>query len=305
MSLDMSTSGDDKDSAERYKESSNGISWEWKRYRSNSTSDADTPRIGTSPYHKVLIAQYDAGVVGNSSTSYATMLNITSGINQLYAHQHHFDYVLLRGIVLRTIWESPSQLPSSRATYNKVHLLEKAIEWKYDYLLLLDSDAMVYDFNHDISPSLLPDHKMILAHKVGGDNEHPKRYYNINIGVTLWNLRHAMIHTVLRRWKILCYYRIIFQLEDNDQNPLQNILRHFVTFGRSHSSTNHYLRTQIIEENHDDFAYRGGTFVKHFIRHNSKEWIQDERHRIEEISNVANDICIRHDPICNNDNSTR
>ena len=166
---------------------------------------------------------------------------------------------------------------------------------------------MIYDFNRDIrkiQPLLLPEPKMILAHQVGGyNNNHPKEYYNINIGVTLWNLRHAMIRTIVRRWKILCYLRIINQLDDNDQNPLQNILHYFVTWGRSRLSTNAYLHTHIIQENHNDMAYRGGTLVKHFIRDNSKTWIQPHDHaqyRIQEISNVANEICVRHQLMCNN-----
>jgi hypothetical protein len=295
------------------KERRYGISWEWKRYGSTgstsitaATSTSVTP-TGTSgrAQYKILIAQYDAGGSDSNyhTNSYSTLLNITSRINQLYAKQYHYDYVLLRGIVFRTFYESYAQIPTSRATYNKVYILQKAIEWDYDFLLLLDSDAMVYDFNRDIAQSLLPQHKMIVAHQVGDhiNNNQQQEFYNINIGVTLWNIRHTMVRTILRRWKILCYIRIIFRLDDNDQNPLQNVLHYFVTFGRSLSSTNQYLQAHIIEENHHDFAYRGGTFIKHFIRYNSKTWIQDndQQQRMEEIANVAHEICVRHEPMCN------
>jgi hypothetical protein len=313
MSSIVTTSnvGDDFDITSKEEDNRYGISWEWKRYRSTTgSSDSLIPATHTATrkgaYKKILIAQYDAGDGGGTGnhSSYAMLLNITSRINQLYAFQYQLDYVLLRGIVFRTFYESLAQIPTSRATYNKIYIVQKAIEWNYDYLLLLDSDAMIYDFNRDITQLLLPPHKMIVAHQVGGhnnnnNNNQNKEYYNINIGVTLWNIRHTMVRTIVRRWKMLCYLRIIFQLDDNDQNPLQNIFRYFVTFGRSLSSTNEYLHTNIIEENHNDFAYRGGTFVKHFIRYNSKTWIQEDHHRIEEISKVANEICVRHEPMCN------
>ena len=291
------TESDDNLDHYEVEEHRDGISWEWKRYGSRSRSHS----LATQNTQQILIAQYDAGGdhTNNNNNSYAMLLNITSRINQLYAYQYQLDYVLLRGIVFRTFYETSAQIPTSRATYNKVYILQKAIEWKYDYLLLLDSDAMIYDFNRDITQLLLPPEKMILAHQVVGHNNNQNEFYNINIGVTLWNIRHTLIRTIVRRWKILCYYRIIFQLDDNDQISLQNLLRYFVTFGRSLTSTNEYLHTNVIEENHIDFAYRGGTFVKHFIRYNSKAWIQDDQHRIEEISKVANEICIRHEPMCN------
>ena len=300
-----------------------GISWEWQRYRNrtsnstatstNATSSTTTTMAAGRGQYNVLIAQYDAGgSTKRSNNSYATLLNISSRINQLYAQQYQYDYVLLRGIVFRNTFSESSytatqKIPSSRATYNKVYILQKAIEWKYDYLLLLDSDAMIYDFNRDITPSILPPQKLLVAHQVtvghnknNRDGNSQNEYYNINIGVTLWNIRHAMIRTILRRWKILCYVRIIFRLDDNDQHPLQELLQHYVTFGRSLSSTNQYLHANIIEENHHDFAYRDGAFIKHFIRYNSQSWIQPENddHRVEEMTNVANEICRRHAPLC-------
>ncbi len=58
----------------------------------------------------------------------------------------------------------------------------------YDKLLILDMDAMMYDFSRDIA-HLLPQDKMLVAHKVvRGDSPVTA---NINIGVTLWNLQHA------------------------------------------------------------------------------------------------------------------
>ena len=132
-----------------------GISWEWKRYSSTSTGTSTTVDNATqNTYYntpKILIAQYDAGGSGGDDTSsvpnnsshnnsYSMLLNITSRINQLYAHQYQLDYVLLRGIVFRTFYESVvparTQIPSSRATYSKVYIVQKAIEWEYDYLLL-------------------------------------------------------------------------------------------------------------------------------------------------------------------------
>ena len=278
----------------------NQVMWEWRRFHHQNTTymttlhDDDNPtaqqRHGTTnnatlPSNnnnnkKLLIAQYDSG----TNVLYGTLLNLTSRVNVAYARKYSFDYVILHGLAYRTIFDTTLRIPQpSRATYSKVNLIQRALELNYDYLLILDSDAMMYDFDRNVA-ELMPDHKMVVAHQVYDFDA--RQYYNINVGVILFNLRHPKIRRVVWLWNIVCFVQIMIGVSDNDQNPIQRILQ--IMGAR-----------QLIEGNREEFAYNNGTFIKHFKRVNSRSWIDSNMdNRIVEIQDTVREVCTKYSPVC-------
>jgi hypothetical protein len=210
----------------RHRDMDSDVTWEWTRYHQqapdgnvDNNSDDDDTDNGTAPINtttvmnttsstpiitpsknNLLISQYDSG----TDVYYGTLLNLTRRVNQAYAKRYQFDYVILHGIAFRTKpFDHTLRKPTaaSRSTYNKIILSQEAIVLQYDYVLILDSDAMMYDFTRDIS-TLVPDDKLLLAHQVMEE----KWYWNINIGVIVFNLRHPMIHRVVFVWGSIVSY---------------------------------------------------------------------------------------------------
>jgi hypothetical protein len=179
-------------------------------------------------------------------------------------------------------------VPASRSTYNKVALLELALfnhttnivdddanihssnctvddgdkDWDedpfhvYDRLLILDADAMMYDFSQNIATLLPEDDELVLvAHKNHADD--PEATGSINIGVSLWNLRNPYTPYIVQRWRQKCWDRIRNQRNDDDQAPLQEIIKYDLDDKR---------REQVVLALSEEFRFGKGTFVKHFFR---------------------------------------
>jgi hypothetical protein len=83
--------------------------------------------------------------------------------------------------------------------------------------------------------------------------------WNINIGVTLWNLHHKDTMTVAHRWKRRSQNRIRDLRKDDDQTPLQHM---FWKMG---------INRPVVSVQ-EEFGYYNGTLVKHFTRASSKSW---------------------------------
>ena len=165
--------------------------YEWHiTNNNNETSKTSNNGIGNKKdTRKLLIAQYSA------YGSYARLLELTSPINKAYAKLWNSDYVILQGssisIYPRDYWCNP---PQERSRFNKISLLQLALSKRneYDMLLLLDADAMIYDFSKDIR-SYIPngdDTTMLVAHRVNANEG--IHSWDINNGVTLWNLHSKM-----------------------------------------------------------------------------------------------------------------
>jgi hypothetical protein len=155
----------------------------------------------------------------------------------------------------------------------------------YDMLLILDSDAIMYDFSRDIS-TLLPNNRMMVAHKVRANDTDST--WNINIGVTLWNLRHSAALAVCKAWKKCCIERILYHstLRDSDQTPLQALLR----------NVPEKQRKKMIVATAKELGYRHGQLVRHFIRPDSENWTDYSitmDYRIAGIQNTIREICRR------------
>lgn len=249
----------------------------------------------------LLIVQYTDG------KTYSALLDLTQPINEAYAEMWGYDYQLFTGLLIQA--EIPplsgsnatAAAPSSRATYNKVMILDHVLNdlqyRKYDKLLILDSDALIYDFARDVA-ALLPRDRMMLAHKV--KRNETDAAWNINIGVTMWNLRHMATIPVCRAWKKACIHRIVKHptLRDSDQTPLQAIMKDIPEEDRK----------MLICAIPDELGYATGHFIRHFIRPDASNWtdyVDTMPLRVAKIQHTITEICNRtftaskHPNICN------
>jgi len=246
-----------------------------QRRQSTTTTADKTAR------KQILIAQYSGG------SRYEALLNLTSPVNQAYALRWGHDYKLVTGFLIHSHLNDTTNIPESRSTYNKVMILEQAAkEAQYHLLLILDSDAMLFDFDRDLANFMTQNNTLLVAHKVKRDDVDSTS--NINIGVTLWNLRHPATLQLARRWKERCLQRIRFQtgLCDNDQTPLQEILRDELTENQ---------RSELLFAVSDEFGYSHGRFVKHFIRPKASDWNDTGiEQRTRKIRRAIHELCQKH-----------
>lgn len=311
----------------------------------------------------------------NIQNYYDILLNLTSYINQVYCIKWKHDYMIFRGIHYLGIYQNescgtridyiiqngiriqqhqqlsnlndnttiisndcPYNYTDSRATYNKIYILETIINDKqykglYDRVLILDSDAMMYDFNRNIATSFIPlsspsppssheddsnnnttvqqsydtilnnrNDMILVAHKT---NQYDTNYTgSINIGVTLWNLQHPLIQVFVNKWKIKTLSRMrrydSNNHNDDDQGPLQFILKSIPDSYRHH----------IILATYNELGYGRGTFIKHYIRSNFSTWNINNNNnttsnnntnddiRLNKVRTAFNEICYNNSPIC-------
>lgn len=241
--------------------------WEWHFFSNASKSSNNQKRL--------LIATYSA------FGKYARLLELTSPINKAYAKIWSHDVVIVQGTTLILPWDENCTPPEERSRFNKINLLLEALKQKekYDQLLLLDADTLIYDFSFDIT-QLVSNTTMLVAQRT--QKEDPRATPNLNNGVTLWNLHHPLTATVAEDWNHACRQGI----PDNrpyrgDQFYLRQVLRS-------------EERIASISTVWDEFYYRDGTVVKHFQRSNPRSWNETGMgSREERIQNTTREICDR------------
>eukprot|EP00980_Cylindrotheca_fusiformis_P024586 scaffold12118_cov138-Cylindrotheca_fusiformis.AAC.3 len=253
------------------------VLWEWHNYTSTSNQSHPT----------VLIAQY------SGFGEYAKFLNLISPVHQQYAKQNSYDYVILQGTLLDFPGIRQDCSPNPRATFDKIPLLAMALSLKksYDYVLILDTDAMIVDF--DVAWSkILPSHQLLAAQRVWRYDW--KNTWDINAGITLWNLHHPDLETVLQRWKLLSQHGGSLQ---SSQAHRETIL--------TKNDDQYFLQTALLELGWNrpivsvtkEFNYYKGTVVKHFKR-DKRSWstngLEQRLQRVEET--IQQQICGDNEP---------
>lgn len=219
---------------------------------------------------------------------YTKLFELTTKANLAYARLWGHDVVQIQGSTL--IFDDECEPPAYRASYNKLTLLQTGINLKehFDQILILDSDALIYDMDIDIT-RLLPRHHILAAHKVREpDVSHT---WDINNGVTLWDLHHRYIKKLTNQWN---YHSRDGIMKDHhprdDQYHLQWVLRH-----GNYSSIVQGL-------GHGEFEYGAGTVIKHFIRRKGhKDWNDADvlADRVDSIARTVHEICEeRFQPVC-------
>jgi hypothetical protein len=254
------------------------VQWVLDRY--SHTSQENRTRL--------LIAQY-------TGSGYSALFDITSPVNEAYAKLHGYDFLSLRGIVYGLPDTKEEPIIEARATYNKVAILQMALRmWKdqYDQLLILDADAIIVSFqNRDSITSLMPQDKMLVAHRVQRNDIAWTK--DINIGVSLWNLKHDKTLWMANRWEEKILERIARKVRTSDQAPLQKILRNDMT---------EQERARILLAVSDEFGDKG-RLVKHVMRPKNAQGIHSYNdtyldQRASRLQEMANAVCERFAPAC-------
>ena len=243
------------------------LRWEWNFYSDQDQNDNDDDNNGggggggnnthiiTHRKHKntliALFCGYD---------KYSEMLEKTAPVTKAYGKMWKQDVVVLQGTsyILPDVDGEDCTPPGRRTTLNKITLAREAYartflpltsenndndngndnerhsRRKYDQILILDTDAMIYNFDVDVSTLFPTNNKnedddmfMLAAHRVdhskesrtttmdggkgiGSDRDDQKLQQqqqqqvhdaaNINAGVLLWNLHHPETPHVLAEW---------------------------------------------------------------------------------------------------------
>lgn len=241
----------------------------------------------TTPASKrLLIAQY------SSFGSYASLLEATAPINKAYARKWNHDILILQGTALILDMDRKEcEPPQHRSMYNKIPLLIYALGKKerYDQVLILDADTIIYDFVYDIT-TLLDEDDMLAAHRVNLNDT--ARTWNINDGITLWNLRHNLTQKVAKQW---------LKRTSKGLNGAHN-------FGWKEHGDQYYLHKtlrgqmgaiQVTRALADEFRYEIGTVAKHFVRPKNNDWSgYGKEGREAKIQSVIESICTNFSSDC-------
>eukprot|EP00980_Cylindrotheca_fusiformis_P004989 scaffold1060_cov109-Cylindrotheca_fusiformis.AAC.5 len=267
------------------------------------TKNANAGSTG-GPATRLLIAQYSA------FGSYAKLLEMTVPITKLYGKKWNHDVLVVQGVTINE-FHTNDAYPQKRCTmldqsnnlamYNKMPILMRAFEKGYDQVLLLDADALIYNLEFDIQQMLFDNtsssNVLLVAHKADNNNNNAttssssssNNTWNINNGVTLWNLKHKQFKFTLQTW-------VKYTLQDlqqggtirhGDQSYLHRVLKR------------HDLQRFVHALNTSEFQYRKGTVIKHFPRRNQRVWNDFKMDdRLQEIENAVHEVCIRNTSNC-------
>jgi hypothetical protein len=214
--------------------------WEWRKYSKDGTPITQAKK-------RLLVAQY------SSYGKYGKLLELTSPVNKAYAKKWSHDFVIVQGSTLIVDEDGDCEPPQNRAAHDKVTLLRMALRSKdkYDQLLLLDADAMIYDLGFDIT-KLADKDDLLVAHRVSQKNPDPHTS-NVNNGVVLWNLEHPETKQVADEWEHRTRKALSGGEAHGDQHYFQKVLQ----------LQNRYEHVKGLAI---EFFYGRGTIVRHFIR---------------------------------------
>jgi hypothetical protein len=240
--------------------------WNWYNF---SVSSSTQPRV--------LVGQFS----GNN-TKYTALLETARPIHKAYAAKWKYDFVTFQGVLMGCLdWHS---------TFTKIGILMLAMREGYDYLLLMDADAIIVDFDIPI-PQLLPgDPKtmMIMAQRVTEPG------WDINAGVLAFSLKHPNLPQVVKEW----YTRSMKRLRKSAKSKYADIVGNCEDQNTLHITLQNVFRSEAaqqlaIHRTDGPFSYWGGNFVKHLIRpsfNHDLGWDSDETSpiRLQEMHKIAN-----------------
>jgi hypothetical protein len=241
--------------------------WEWREYSKEGPTKARK---------RLLVAQY------SSYGKYGKLLENTAPVNKAYARKWNHDFVTVQGATLIVDDDGDCEPSPQRAMYDKLELLLVALQKsdKYDQLLLLDADAMMYDLGFDIT-TLARSGDMLAAHRVS-QKDHTSHTWNVNNGIVLWNLRHSQTQKIADEWYNTSRQAVSNGNAHGDQHYLQAVLR---IRGRK----------KYVKGLPTEFFYQKGTVAKHFIRTHATDDIHWNSNRIdareEDMQRTVKDIC--------------
>jgi len=274
---------------------SDGFQYDWwysqRPTNTTTTTTSKQQQPQQQQYHtasqRLLIAQY------SGYGKYSKLLDVIAPINAKYAELWGHDFVILQGTALHfnsidPICDKDNQ--NARSTFNKIPLLQLAYDQrdKYDQVLILDTDAMIVNFSTDIT-RLLPMTHVLAAHRVW-TNYDGRNTFDINAGITLWNLHHSTLPHILTNWNSLVQNNPYMVLEKNDdQYFLQWTLLQMGYWNRWV-----YSLTK-------EFQYYDATVIKHFKR-DVRSWSTTSlEQRILRVQEIITELGRQQPPIVGKD----
>jgi len=227
---------------------------------------------------------------------YGALLTETAPLNKAFGKLHRHDVVILQGNAFRLPSEDEScESDNRRATFNKIRILQEALSRNYSQALILDTDAMIYDLGANIS-AILPETYLVAAQRVkirDPDYRDVVTTWNINSGVTLWNLRHAKASWVIGQWHANAVECLKTELDCGDQRQLHRALQPI---------------SDSVLSLTEEFSYSHGTVIKHIIRRrNRKSWkdaSESLSERIDRAKQYKAEVCERYQRVCKSLNYT-
>lgn len=217
-------------------------------------------RCMQSPTHESMNATRRLLIVQSAGFgTYAQLLDLTAPINKAYARKWGHTMLVLQGTLVVLDYEVQTNCTplEHRSTHNKMQLLKFGLRLRqhYDYMLILDADALIYDFSLDIS-NLMPSTAMMAANRAEPKKGQKKRAtWKINAGITLWNLHHDYTQALAEGWTNAAVgYLNGRNNYSGDQIFLYHVLKNNATMEQSVYSFG------------KEFHYNKATVIKHIKR---------------------------------------
>mmetsp|Transcript_13614 Transcript_13614/g.19838 ORF Transcript_13614/g.19838 Transcript_13614/m.19838 type:complete len:386 (+) Transcript_13614:119-1276(+) len=257
--------------------------WKWYEYSllfGNERNNRCDECKQSNDARKLLIGHYSG--VGDK---YEMMLDIASTTSKAYGRRWGVDVLKMKGVALGPAPEF--------AGANKIEIIQTAMDAsaQYDTLFLLDADAIIIDLDLDFL-SLIQD-KMLAAHRV--NQSHAIHTWDVNNGVTLWNLKHPKTKQIVDEWKDRWLQRVDTHHDKwiSDQDPMQELLKEKSDEERSHMIHSMASPDGSLGRDADHIA------VKHFKRSAMFDWAGGENiERSLKLRTAKNEVCKRFHPFC-------
>jgi predicted phosphatase len=232
--------------------------------------------------------------------TYSQLLDLTAPVNKAYARRWGHTFLILQGSLVYLAEERKTNCtpPEHRSTHNKMQFVKFGLTLRdhYDYLLILDADAMIYDFERDIS-DLMPPTCLFAANRVVAKKGVKKRAtWKINAGVTLWNLHHQYTAAVADQWT---HAAVGFMNGRNNNQGDQLFLYHVL-------KNNASMEEQIYSLG-KEFNYNKATVIKHVKRpaltYEIGQTALDSRAQV--IEQFTREICLKYPTDCQGMDQTK
>jgi hypothetical protein len=258
-------------------------------HQQNYTSKIQSKNNNKNDTRKLLIAHYSG-----MGDKYINMLEIAKDTSHAYGRKWGVDVLIMKGVAMG---------PTAKfAGANKIQILQEALHLlsskSYHTLLMLDADAIIVDLDLDFL-TLLPPEYMLAGQRVNPND--PLETWNINNGVTMWNLRHPRTKHIVNEWQEQWLKRIQINRdhEITDQLPLQEILR---LMGNDERKKHHLVYS--IQSPGKTFGASLGASgdeiaVRHFTRSKMYDWTGKANDaRSIELMQARNETCTKFYPFC-------
>ncbi len=209
----------------------------------------------------------------DSTSRYFDMLMVTAQTARRYCQRHGLRYQAFVGLKRgNRPWH---------ATYNRIDLLQELVQRDFrGWVLFVDADAWIADMEFDL-PAYLRDKSQyaMIAAPAGHSTDF---FWNVNIGVMLFNLAHPFMRAIIRDWEsFLSRYQLERDAIDwNGQIPDDQGMFHQILDKHPESAD------LVLHEEKSFFNSPWASFVRQAIRAENADIEQRLHHVAGEVSAV-------------------